>query len=160
MKKLGHLFATALLSVFIIQACGPSESELREREQARLDSLERVRVERVEQARLDSASAVQQRIAEQERIEAARRTFNFVVDGSYAVQVGSWRSETTADASVATWKERGYPNAYTVKFGSEETGDVWFRVRIGRVATEEEAVRIQSVVMEDFGADAWVSRLR
>lgn len=160
MKKLSHLFAIALLSVFIIQACGPSESELREREQARLDSLERVRVERVEQARLDSVSAVQQRMAEQERLEAERRTFNFVDDGSYAVQVGSWRSSTTADASVATWKERGFPNAYAVKYGSEDTGDVWFRVRLGRVASEEDAVRLQSVVSEDFGVDAWVSRLR
>jgi hypothetical protein len=160
MKKLGQLVIIALVSVFIIKACGPSESELREREQARLDSLDRVRVQQIDQARIDSVSAVQQRMAEQERLEAQRRVFTFSNDGSYTVQVGSWRSSAKADEMVTVWKERGYSNAYSAKFGSEETGDVWFRVRLGRVASEEDAIRLQSVVTQDFGAEAWVSRLR
>lgn len=159
MKKIGQLVTIALLSVFVIQACGPSESELREREQARLDSLDRVRVERIELARNDSLNAVQQRIAEQERIEAQRRVFTFFEDGSYTVQVGSWRSSAKADEMVEVWKARGFTNAYSVKYGSEETGDVWFRVRLGRIASEEDAFRLQAVVIEDFGAQAWVSRL-
>jgi len=160
MKKLSQFVTIALLSVFVIQACGPNENELREREQVRLDSLDRVRVQQIEQARIDSVNAVQLRIAEQDRIEAQRRVFTYFEDGSYTVQVGSWRSSAKADEMVEIWKARGFPNAYSVKHGSEETGDVWFRVRLGRIASEEDAFRLQAVVIEDFGAQAWVSRLR
>lgn len=157
MKKWSHIITISVLGVFVIQACGPSESELQEREQARLDSLERVRVE---QTRLDSIATVQRIFEEERRAAAERQIFNYTSDGSYTVQVGSWRSQTKANEMADEWKSRGFENAYTTQYGKEETGDIWFRVRLGRLATEEDAIRLQNVVTEDYDVQAWVSRLR
>jgi len=61
--------------MLVVQACGPSEQELQQQEQARLDSLERVRVMQLEQARADSLAMVrlenEQDEAEAEEEEAA-----------------------------------------------------------------------------------------
>jgi len=151
--------------MLVVQACGPSEQELQQQEQARLDSLERVRVMQLEQARADSLAMVrlenEQDEAEAEEEEAADvMEVVFEPNGAFAVQVGSWRSETMADSQAELWKERGYSNAYTVQYGDEETGDVWFRVRLGRVADREMAELLQREVMDEHGAESWISLLR
>jgi len=149
--------------MLVVQACGPSEQELQQQEQARLDSLERVRVMQLEQARADSLAMVrlenEQDEAEEEEAADVMEVV-FEPNGAFAVQVGSWRSETMADSQAELWKERGYSNAYTVQYGDEETGDVWFRVRLGRVADREMAELLQREVMDEHGAESWISLLR
>lgn len=160
MKQFKVILSLTLVAVFLVSACGPTEEELRQREQARLDSLERVRVEQAERARMDSVSQADRAREAAERAEAERRTINYDANGAFAVQVGSWRSESKATEMVATWKSRGFENAYYVQYGTEATGDIWFRVRLGNVATLDEAARLQLVVREDFGAASWVATVR
>lgn len=141
-----------------MNACGPSEEEQRRREQARQDSLERVRQQRIVQQRRDSIQqARQDSIEAAKQAQAERRRIEFTPSGNFAVQVESWRSEDKAQAQVGKWKERGYENAYVVKHGNEDTGDVWFRVRLGRFATMEMAQKFQSLLMEDYNAQSWIS---
>jgi cell division septation protein DedD len=156
MKKTLLYLTFCMAGILLIQACGPSEAELQQREQARLDSLECVRMQRVEQARIDSMAMVQRQLEEERRFEEERRTINYASDGPFTVQVGSWRSESKAQELVATWKNRGFENAYFTKFGTEETGDVWFRVRLGRVSDRNEAEKLQALVKEDYNVASWV----
>lgn len=160
MKQVVIFLLTSTLAIGLLNACGPSEEEVQRREQARQDSLERVRQQRLEQQRQDSIEQ-----ARQDSIEAAkererkRNQIKFDENGNFAVQVEAWRSEEKAQAQVQKWKDRGYENAYVVKFGKEETGDIWFRVRLGRVENRDMAERLQDKLMEEHNAKSWVSIL-
>lgn len=158
MKKLIVFIITSSIAFGVMNACGPSEEEIERREQARQDSLERVRQQRlaqmkqdsIEQARQDSIQAAKKRKQEQNRIE-------FDSDGAFAVQVESWRSKEKAENQVQKWVDRGYENAYTVKFGNEETGDIWFRVRLGHLATKEMAKKLQDKIQQKHSEPSWIS---
>lgn len=154
-------FAVGLAGILLVQACGPSEQELQQREQARLDSLERVRVMQLQQMQADSLAQIQRQaqLEEQRLQEELERAVQFTRDGAFAVQVGSWRSESTASRQADVWKNRGYQHAYVVKFGDEEVGDIWYRVRLGRVPDRDEAEKLQSEVMQKHQTESWISRL-
>lgn len=157
MKQVVIYFITAALAISMFNACGPSEEEIERREQARQDSLEQVRQQRlaeqrqdsIEQARQDSIAAAKER-EERNRIE-------FDSDGSFSVQVEAWRSEEKAEAQVQKWVDRGYENAYVVKHGNEDTGDVWFRVRLGYLATKDMAEKLRNKLKEEYGEPSWIS---
>lgn len=139
-----------------MNACGPSEEEIRRQEEARQDSLEqvrqdsleRVRQDSIEQARQDSIAAARER--ERNRIE-------YVENGQFTVQVGAWRSEAKAQQQVSKWKERGFEQAYVVRGGDESTGNVWFRIRVGQVSTLEMAEKLRTKLMEEHNTEAWIS---
>jgi septal ring-binding cell division protein DamX len=145
MRQLIYFFIVAITSIFMLHACGPSEEELeRERqarqdsiEAARQDSIERIRAEQRRQARLDSIEA-----ARQDSIERARNRIVFDSNGPLTVQVESWRSKEKAQERADVWKDRGYDRAYVITYGEKETGDVWFRIRLGRVATHQMAEKL------------------
>jgi cell division protein FtsN len=160
MKTLTRYIVLGLVSVFLVQACGPSEEELRQREQARLDSLERVRMMQIEQTRIDSLTRVQRQAQEAERQrEQEKPTYTFSNDGNFAVQVGSWRAVETAEKELEIWKGRGFENAYSVRFGEEELGDIWFRVRLGRMPSREDAELLQAELLSEYNAASWISVL-
>lgn len=161
MKQLISYILVGFGAVLLIQACGPSEAELQQREQVRRDSLERVRLERVQQARMDSIALAQRMVTETQTVtEEDRRTVTYTENGRYTVQAGSWRSETFANNQLEVWKNRGFTNAFVTKFGNETSGDVWFRVRLGRVANHAEAVKLQDLVVRDYNANAWIDSVR
>ncbi len=54
MKQIGTFLVLSVVTLGMLNACGPSEEEIREREQARQDSLEQVRQQQLEQQRQDS----------------------------------------------------------------------------------------------------------
>lgn len=161
MKKFAMYFMVGLAGILLIQACGPSEQELQQREQARLDSLERVRVMQLQQVQADSLAQIQRQaqLEEQRQQDVQERAVQFTRDGAFTVQVGSWRSETVANQQLQNWKNRGYEHAVVTKYGEEEVGDVWFRVRLGRVADRNEAEKLQNEVMQKHNAESWISRL-
>lgn len=158
MKRIVIFLVTSAISISLLNACGPSEEEIRQREQARQDSLEQVRQARLEQqrkeqlaqARADSIAAAKKREIERNRIE-------FDSNGAFAVQAGAWRSRDKAEAMVQKWVDRGYENAYVVKFGNEETGNIWFRVRLGRVATQQMAKKLQAKIQRKYNTRSWIS---
>jgi len=146
----------SILTIFLLQACGPSEEELRQKEQARQDSLEQVRQAELEQIRRDSLEMARRdsiaQIMEEQRI-------TYDENGNFTVQVEAWRSEDKAQEKVLEWRERGYENAKVVQVGNEETGNIWYRIRIGRFATEETAKKLQDKIREEYETDSWISRL-
>jgi cell division septation protein DedD len=154
MKTFILFISTAILSIALLQACGPSEEELQQQEQARQDSLEQVyeaqleqmRRDSIEQARRDSIAEAQ----EQQRIE-------YSDDGQYSVQIEAWRSRAKAESQAQEWRNRGYDRAYVVEYGNSETGDVWFRVRLGRFDTEEMAMRLQEELSTEYDTQSWIS---
>lgn len=151
---------TAVTLISIMSACGPSEEELRQREQARQDSLEQVRQQRIQQQRMDSiAQAREDSIAAAKKKEEQRRQISFNTTGNFSLQVEAWRSQEKAQAQVQKWKERGFENAYVVKYGQEETGNIWFRVRLGLTDTRERAEQMGQNLAEEYDTEYWVSRV-
>lgn len=158
MKHLGIYTIVIAFALIMIQGCGPSEEEKRAAEQARLDSLRQVEQQRIEQlmqAREDSLA----RVAEQQAMEEEeeKSSANFAEDGQYAVQVGAFRSETQANSYRDKLRDRDYPSVYTVKVGEEETGDIWFRLRVGFFASEADAENFGAKLGEELNTGYWVS---
>lgn len=170
MKKISLYSILFVLIAASIQACGPSEEERRAAEQARLDSLKQAEQQRIEalmQAREDSLAKVQKTEMEEsggeERSDDAKpapASGDFAEDGSYAVQVGAWRSEVKANRFIRNWADRNYPSAYVVQTGNEETGDIWFRVRVGFFANEADAEQLGRELAEELDTGYWVTKAR
>ncbi|MEX1011030.1 MAG: SPOR domain-containing protein [Balneolaceae bacterium] len=171
MKSIITLSATFILAFAILQACGPSEEELRQqelqRQQAVQDSLqqvwdaemEQILQDSLEQARLDSLSELEEMAAEEEEeVEATPQpiSIEYSQDGPLTVQVRSWRSEEHARAQAERWKDRGFPDAYVVKYGNEDSGDVWFRVRVGNVDTRSMARQLQEKLLNEYNTESWI----
>ncbi len=157
MKRVVIFLITSAMAISMLQACGPSEEEIQQREQARQDSLERVQQQRLEQQRQDSIEQARQDSIEAAQKERERNRIEYDSDGAFAVQVEAWRSKEKAEEQIPKWVDRGYENAYVVKMGNEETGDVWFRVRLGRVATKDMAEKLQDKLMNNHNAKSWIS---
>jgi len=158
MKRIIIFLITSSIAIGLLNACGPSEEEKRKREQARQDSLEQVRQERMEQQRQDSIEqARQDSIAAAKKRERERNRIEFDPNGAFSVQVEAWRSEKKAQAQVQKWVDRGYENAYVVKHGNEETGDIWFRVRLGHLATKKMAQKLENKLQREYGEPSWTS---
>lgn len=157
MRQLLTFFVIAITSISLLSACGPSDEELQQQEQARQDSLEQVRQQQLQQQRLDSiAQARQDSIDATEQRQEQRRQISFNTSGAFSLQVEAWRSQEKAQAQVNKWKERGFENAYVVKYGQEETGNVWFRVRLGKTDSKEQAEQLGSNLREEYGSDYWI----
>ncbi|MBD3617508.1 MAG: SPOR domain-containing protein [Gracilimonas sp.] len=160
MKKISIyslLLAMALLS---IQACGPSEEERRAAEQARLDSLRQVEQQRIAQQVQAYEDSVARANQQQEMQQENETEFSFAENGNYAVQVGAFRSEEQANSYRNKLRERDYPNVYTVKVGEEETGDIWFRLRVGYFASKEDAEEFGRQLGQELDTGYWVSNVR
>jgi hypothetical protein len=145
MRQLIYFLILAMGSITILNACGPSEEELEQRRQARQDSIEAARQDSIEQVRAEMRRQARQdsiEAARQDSLERARNRIVFDNNGPITVQVESWRSEQKAQERADVWKERGYERAYVISYGNAETGDVWFRIRLGRVATHQMAQKL------------------
>lgn len=158
MRQFITFIITASILIGLMNACGPSEEELERQEQARQDSIEQARQDSIEQARLDSIEqARQDSIAAAEEEERKRNEITFDENGHLSVQVEAWRSEVKAEEQLSKWKDRGYENAFVTKHGKEETGDIWFRVQLGKFSSKEMAEKFQEVLREDYDAKSWIS---
>ncbi len=159
MKKF-NVFSLILATLLVIAACGgESEEERMAREQARLDSLRAAEQARVaammEQMRQDSIAAAEAGAMEVEpQIE-----YGFTEEGSFVVQVGAWRSEEKAQWFIDRWADRNYPNAFVIKHGTEENGDIWFRVRVGNFGSREAASAFGGQLAAEINSDYWVTSI-
>ncbi len=77
--------------------------------------------------------------------------------GAVAVQVGAWRSEEAAETDRKLWISRGYRHAHVVKAGDESTGEIWFRVMLGRFNRADMADRLLTEVRTKYGIRGWVN---
>jgi cell division septation protein DedD len=159
MKKLSIYTILLAMVMLSFQACGPSEEERRAAEKARLDSLRQVEEQRIAemmQAREDSIAQAQM---QQEVIEEEQGP-NFSQDGTYIAQVGAFRSEDAANNYKAKLSDRDYPHVYTVKIGNEETGDVWYRLRVGFFAEKADAEEFGAELGAELNTGYWVSKVQ
>lgn len=158
MRQFITFIITASVLIGLMNACGPSEEEIQQQEQARQDSIEQARQDSLQQARLDSIEqARQDSITAAEEEERQRNAITFDENGHLAVQVEAWRSEVKAEEQLAKWRDRGYENAFVTKHGNEATGDIWFRVQLGKFSSKEMAQKFQDVLMEDYNAKSWIT---
>lgn len=158
MKSALIYFFTILLSFAMLQACGPEETETERDQQAVQDSLAQVYEAEMEQMRQDSLARVREdSIAAAEGSEQREERIEYSESGNFVVQVEAWRSEEKAQQQANEWRNRGYDRAFVVSYGHEETGDVWYRVRIGQFNSREMAVRLQNNLNEEYNAVSWVS---
>lgn len=160
MKNISIYTLLLAFTLITIQGCGPSEEERRAAEQARLDSLRQVEQERIAelmQAREDSLA----RVAQQEQVaEEEKDTAQFAENGEYAVQVGAFRSEVQANSYKNKLSDREYPHLYTVKVGEEETGDIWFRLRVGFFSSKAAAEEFGAELGRELNTGYWVSKVQ
>ncbi|MEX0929725.1 MAG: SPOR domain-containing protein [Balneolales bacterium] len=175
MNKLANCSAFLLALVFLLQACGPSQQEIEQREQATRDSLARVQAMNDQAAELaaqeqkemeEQAEEEERRLAEAEAVQAEEEPaqeehlpITFDDTGNYTIQVEAWRSKGKASASINKWKSRGFEQASAVEYGEAATGDVWFRIRLGRFKTHAMAVRQKENLASDFNIQAWIDQL-
>lgn len=157
MKRIVIFLVTSAIAISLLNACGPSEEEIERQEQARQDSLEQVRQQRMEQQRQDSIEQARQDSIEAAKKEEERNRIEFDSDGQFAVQVEAWRSEEKAENSVQQWADQGYEDAYVVKYGNEDTGDIWFRVRLGHLATKDMAEKLKNKLERENNEPSWIS---
>ncbi|HKL15082.1 MAG TPA: SPOR domain-containing protein [Balneolaceae bacterium] len=150
---------TIILSIALLQACAPEEPEVQRDQEAIQDSLEQVYQAEMEEMRQDSiAQAREDSIAAEREREMNEEQIEYSETGDFVVQVQAWRSEEKANQQAEEWIEMGYEQAYVVSYGNEETGNIWYRVRIGQFNTREMAERLQEKLSEDHDAVSWVSR--
>lgn len=171
MKNVIIYILTASMGIALLNACGPSEEELRQQElaeqQARQDSLEQaweaemeqMRQDSIEQARQDSIALAEAEAGEEEREEAERAAVSFDQNGPFTVQVRAWRSEDKAEEHARMWRDRGFEHAYVEEYGDESVGDLWYRVRIGNVSTRSMATKLQEQLKNEYEADSWVGNI-
>lgn len=160
MKSSALYILTIILGLALIQGCGPEEAEVERDQQAIQDSLEQayqaelqqMRRDSIEQARADSIAAA-------EEMARQRNQINYSENGEFIVQIEAWRSEVKAQQQANQWNNRGYDRAFVVRYGNEDTGNIWYRVRIGRFDTRQMAERLQDKLREEHGATSWVSRI-
>lgn len=148
-----HLAVLFVGTVTAFIACGTSEDDLRKADQARRDSLANALAQRG--ATADSNAATATDIPP----EIDPSTLRFSETGRYAVQVGAWRSEENAERLTSVWKSRGFTHAFIDTLGSEETGDMWFRVRLGRMTSRSQADALVTHIQARHGLTAWIDIL-
>lgn len=78
-------------------------------------------------------------------------------NGRFAVQVEAWRCDIKAESRVNFWKEQGFNHSMFAREGDEATGDVWFRVYLGRFANVEDAQQFQVVFSGMFDDKTWIT---
>lgn len=154
-----HRFSFLIILItLIIAGCGPSEEEQMQEEQARRDSLEQARQDSLQQIQQQRQDSLQQaRMDSSRQQQSNQAAFNFTENGQFSVQVASWRSRWKANEQVEMWKERGYEQAYLVEHGQQASGNVWYRVRVGRVDTRSEAQQIQETLRQEYNTESWIA---
>ncbi|NBC27828.1 MAG: hypothetical protein GVY08_13270 [Bacteroidetes bacterium] len=162
MKNLLITFTAIFVAVAFLQACGQEEEvDTQTEEQAVQDSLEQayqaeleqMRQDSIEQARADSIAAAQQEEEEQST------EFDFSDSGNFVVQVEAWRSQDKAERQAQEWQNRGYEETSVVAYGTPSTGNIWYRVRIGRFESRETAENFQQMIADEYGSMSWVSEV-
>jgi cell division septation protein DedD len=159
MKSALIYITTIILSIAMLQACAPEEAEVERDQQAIQDSLDQAYEAEMEQMRQDSiAQALAEKARAEPEREMRRQSIEYSENGEFVVQIEAWRSQEKAQQQADQWINRGYERAFVVSSGNEDTGDVWYRVRIGQFNTRAMAKRFQTELNEDLSTVSWVSK--
>lgn len=75
--------------------------------------------------------------------------------GSFTIQVSAWQSRSKADEEVSKLSQAGFP-AYIET--TSLVGETWYRVRIGRYQTKDEAGQERDKFQKMLAGNIWVAR--
>lgn len=159
MKRISLYIFMLAVTLTTIAACGESEEERLAREQARLDSLRQVEMQKAREAMAayeDSVANAQAEMPEEETSKS-ESGYTLLESGPFVVQVGAWRSEDKAQGFVNKWAERNYPSTYVVSTGDSLSGDIWFRVRVGYFKSISEAKLFGEELSAELNSGYWVA---
>lgn len=78
-------------------------------------------------------------------------------EGRFAVQVEAWRSEVKAQNRVLFWKDQGFAHATFAREGNESTGNIWFRVYLGRFANFADAREFKAIFTDRYDHEIWIT---
>lgn len=92
-------------------------------------------------------------------VEEPRATVVAAGEGVYTVQVSSWQSRRNAEADAARFQGQGH-EVYIQRANIPEKGGIWYRVRVGRFATREEAQALADDLVYQLQSGFWLDRVR
>lgn len=161
MKTLPTLLIAALLSFAIFSACSSGEEERQqqeqERQQAIQDSLEMAHEEQMEQMRRDSIEKAQESEEQEPEEDRAEREITYTDTGEYSLQIEAWRSREKAESRTNRWKEAGFEHVYIIEHGDSETGNLWYRIRMGNFETRDHAEAMMNRLADEHQTQSWVA---
>jgi cell division protein FtsN len=80
-------------------------------------------------------------------------------DGKYTVQVSSWQTRRKAEKEAERFRAEGY-DAYVQAAYLEDRRETWYRVRIGRYASSEDAAQVAGEIRNLLESGFWIDRIR
>jgi cell division protein FtsN len=80
-------------------------------------------------------------------------------DGKYTVQVSSWQTRRRAEEDAERYAAKGF-NAYVQQAYIPSKDGTWYRVRVGRFATQQDAEQMASQLAGLLESGFWVDRYR
>lgn len=85
------------------------------------------------------------------------KEYSFNPDGRFSLQVRSFQSLNAAEEYLEVWIERGFESAYVQASQHEDSGETWFRVRLGNLSSLEEVEHLKQTVSDQFDVEAWIT---
>ncbi|MCG3157887.1 MAG: hypothetical protein DKINENOH_04523 [bacterium] len=92
-------------------------------------------------------------------VDEPRPTVVSSSEGIYTVQVSSWQSRRNAEADAKRYEGQGH-EVYIQRANIPAKGGIWYRVRIGRFATKEEAEALADNLVYQLQSGYWLDRVR
>jgi len=155
------LFILMLTMLFTIVSCGNNAEKEALAIKMKQDSIRQVEQTARIKARADSLAQVMEedkRLMKQEPIQPSRNEFDLLLgdeSGSSVIQVEAWRSQEHATERLKFWKTEGYENAFVVKTGNENTGNIWYRIRLMK-ARPDQVEGILTRLNDTYKVKTWV----
>lgn len=79
--------------------------------------------------------------------------------GDYTVQVSSWRYRANAEKDLQRFEANGI-EGYIQKANVPSKGGTWYRVRVGRGLSRDQAKRLATDLAQLLESGFWIDRLR
>ena len=80
-------------------------------------------------------------------------------DGKYTVQVSSWQTRQKAEKVAQRFRDKGY-EAYVQSAYLTDRKETWYRVRVGRYATNTDAAHVASEIRDLLESGYWIDRVQ
>ena len=80
-------------------------------------------------------------------------------DGKYTVQVSSWQTRQKADRIAQRFRDKGY-DAYVQSAYLTDRKETWYRVRVGRYATNTDAAQAANEIRDLLESGYWIDRVK
>jgi cell division septation protein DedD len=147
--------AFIILLTIVFSSCGAPTVELEKTEMEQHNDLTERAID-VSSAKTETDSAE----PTPEPPKKVTERFKFGTRGAFCVQVESWKTPDGNANAVARWKRKGFENAYSAIYPDEKTGEVWYRVRLGKFRNFREALAAAKAVSETYNVKAWADNTR